>query len=284
MIQLFACDLDGTLLNEKHEFDEIIFDSIDEVIKNEKYFTIATGRHMFNSHRKRMKLDNKKIYKICMNGAMIYDVDGNILYKKTLNKEILKEFLIEFPEVNFECIGIDQVYIQNSKEKYIEDVLKRSNKSTAFKESYLYEFIKDCAFNQSIEDIISHDIFKCNFIVQDEKIKERLNEKINYYRNEIVNAPFEKDFYELTDATVNKQAAVSKLAAKLNIDEDEVAVYGDGGNDLEMLSHFKYSYATSNASNDAKKAANFMIGDCKDHAVSHHIKLTLISEKNNEKM
>ena len=33
MIKLFACDLDGTLLNDDHEFDEIIFNAIDAVIK-----------------------------------------------------------------------------------------------------------------------------------------------------------------------------------------------------------------------------------------------------------
>lgn len=282
MIRLFACDLDGTLLNEQHEFDEIIYDAIDEVIKNKKYFTIATGRHMFYSRRKNMNLRNLPIYTICMNGAMIYDPNGNIIYKKTLNKEILKDFLIEFPEVNFECIGIDRIYIRNNKETYIAEFLKKSKENADFQLSYLNEFIKDCVFDQSVEEILSHDIFKCNFMIQDEKVKERLNKKIYSYRNEIVNAPFNEEFYEITDIAVNKQVAVSKLASKLNIDEDEVAVYGDGGNDLEMLSHFKYSYATSNASNNALKAANFMIGNCKDHAVPHHIKLTLISEKNDE--
>ncbi len=38
MIKLFACDLDGTLLNEYHEFDDIIFDMMDKVIKDEDIF------------------------------------------------------------------------------------------------------------------------------------------------------------------------------------------------------------------------------------------------------
>ena len=32
------------------------------------------------------------------------------------------------------------------------------------------------------------------------------------------------------------------------IEEDEIAVYGDGGNDLVMLRRFRHSYATANGS------------------------------------
>ena len=42
MIKLFACDLDGTLLNDDHEFDEIIFNAIDAVIKEAYYKTPST--------------------------------------------------------------------------------------------------------------------------------------------------------------------------------------------------------------------------------------------------
>ena len=46
MIKLFASDLDGTLLNELHESDEVIFNSIQQVLNKNLYFTIATGRDL----------------------------------------------------------------------------------------------------------------------------------------------------------------------------------------------------------------------------------------------
>lgn len=55
----------------------------------------------------------------------------------------------------------------------------------------------------------------------------------------------------------------------------EVAVYGDGGNDLVMLDRFEHSFATSNASDAAKQAAGTVIGNCAFHAVPKHMLKTL---------
>ena len=44
MIRLFACDLDGTLLNERHESDAFIEGVLRSVVESGRYFTVATGR------------------------------------------------------------------------------------------------------------------------------------------------------------------------------------------------------------------------------------------------
>ena len=56
-------------------------------------------------------------------------------------------------------------------------------------------------------------------------------------------------------------------------------MYGDGGNDIAMLSRFKHSYATANGSADAKAAASATIGRCEFHAVPKHIMRTLRSQQ-----
>lgn len=42
MIRLFVSDLDGTLLNENHQLDDRILQSIDFVLDNQCDFAIAT--------------------------------------------------------------------------------------------------------------------------------------------------------------------------------------------------------------------------------------------------
>ena len=44
---------------------------------------------------------------------------------------------------------------------------------------------------------------------------------------------------------------------KFGLRPDEVAVFGDYLNDLEMMSAAKYSFAMANAHPDIKKAANY---------------------------
>ncbi len=66
MIKLFASDLDGTLLNEKHESDEVIEQTIQNIIESGRTFAAATGRSaaMVNFHDL-----TDKVYIICMNGS-----------------------------------------------------------------------------------------------------------------------------------------------------------------------------------------------------------------------
>lgn len=95
---------------------------------------------------------------------------------------------------------------------------------------------------------------------------------------EVVNAPFNPSMFEVTRAGVNKGEAVAWLAGYLGIREDEVAVYGDGGNDIQMLERFAgygHAYATSNGSDAAKHAAGNVIGSCATWAVSRHMLVTL---------
>ena len=72
-----------------------------------------------------------------------------------------------------------------------------------------------------------------------------------------------------------KGEALAWLAARLGIAEDEVAVYGDGGNDVVMLERFRHAYATANGSPAAKRAAGTVIGPCATYAVPRHVVRTL---------
>ena len=46
MIKLFACDLDGTLLNWLHATDKVILDAVREITDAGAHIAIATGRTM----------------------------------------------------------------------------------------------------------------------------------------------------------------------------------------------------------------------------------------------
>ena len=85
MIKLFACDLDGTLLNKYHETDEIILNAVNQVIENHRYFAIATGRHMHENQKAKLGMHDDGVYTICMNGAWIFDPKGNSIYENYLD-------------------------------------------------------------------------------------------------------------------------------------------------------------------------------------------------------
>ena len=69
----------------------------------------------------------------------------------------------------------------------------------------------------------------------------------------------------------NKARAVDVLVEALGITLDEVCVFGDAGNDVEMLSHVPNSVAVSNATPEAAQAARWHIGSCEEGAVADAI-------------
>lgn len=74
-------------------------------------------------------------------------------------------------------------------------------------------------------------------------------------------------FVNMTPHGWNKGTAVEMLCSKLSIDLDQAVVFGDAGNDVEMLSHVPNSVAVAGATPDAKAAARWHIGAVEDDAV-----------------
>lgn len=67
---------------------------------------------------------------------------------------------------------------------------------------------------------------------------------------------------------VNKGTALPVLLQALGITSDEVAVFGDAGNDLAIMQSVENAVAVSNATDEVKAASKWHIGDCADEAVA----------------
>ncbi|MGN0076529.1 MAG: HAD family hydrolase [Parafannyhessea sp.] len=70
---------------------------------------------------------------------------------------------------------------------------------------------------------------------------------------------------------LNKATGILALAGALQIDPEEVVVFGDAGNDLAMFDAIPNSVAVANATEEAAAAARWHIGSCDDFAVADAI-------------
>ena len=59
-----------------------------------------------------------------------------------------------------------------------------------------------------------------------------------------------------------------KIARELGIRADEVCVFGDSENDIAMFDAVPFSVAVANACSEAKAAARFEVGDCREESVA----------------
>lgn len=278
MTRLFASDLDGTLYNALHQTDGAILRRLRRVTAAGRHVALATGR--WSSTGAQLGFGDLPLEVVCGNGAFVYDAGGRLLRSVEIPPQTLEELLRAFPTCCLTCVAAEGTFVRGSRDDQMAGYLPSPGLMGRL---VAWRFRRrgpseDMTFDQTSADILSHRICKVNCRVLDPDVKAELGAFVEEHADTIVNASFDGDLFELTEASVNKGEAVAWLAGSLGIAEDEVAVYGDGGNDIAMLERFEHAYATSNASDDAKRAAGHVIGSCALHAVPRHMLATVRRE------
>ena len=280
MIKMFASDLDGTLLNAMHEADRTIRGAIKEALAQGAHVVPATGRSVLpigESGFTGLKIDG-----VCANGSIVRGSNGEVLKTFEVDPAFTEELLRTFPQICFDCCTPDGMYSSGSFEMH----------QAGFQRDHLFRRVimrgmrargrvhEEHFFDQSVSSILSHAVCKINCRVVSDELDRELKAFLAAHADTVVNAPFDPVMFEITDKACNKGESVAWLGRYYGIEEDEIAVYGDGGNDLEMLRRFRHSYATANGSDAAKAAASATIGSCTFHAVPKHILRTLRAQRN----
>ena len=75
-------------------------------------------------------------------------------------------------------------------------------------------------------------------------------------------------WFDIMPQGVSKAAGLDPMLEALGITADEVAVFGDAENDLEILGRVRYSVAVANASDEVRETANYHIGASADEAMA----------------
>lgn len=76
---------------------------------------------------------------------------------------------------------------------------------------------------------------------------------------------------QIMGASVNKLEGIEKIRNQIGIGKDEIAVFGDDINDLEMLSAYPFSIAMGNAESHVKDAAKYITLDNNNDGIHHAI-------------
>lgn len=272
MIKLFASDLDGTLLNAFHKVDRVIADAIREVTDAGAHMVIATGRTMLSNRE--YGFDGLPIEMCSANGSIVVGREG-VLKTFPVNPQLLEELVPAFPDICFDCIALEGTFATGTAEMRMAGFASDPWWRQIAMRGMRQVFQQSISFETSLSDLLDREVLKVNCRVADPGRAEDLKAFLAEHADLVVNAPFSPVMFEMTDPAVNKGASIAWLARHLGVREDEVAVYGDGGNDIAMLERFEHSYATANGSTAAKRAARHTIGRCAFHAVPRHMVATV---------
>ena len=241
MIRHIFCDLDGTLYHNGISKDDI--SSIKHIEKKGLKFHIATGRTLIDTNSMIKDCINIDGYYICENGAFIYDKNHKLLFKGTIEDEIVNKVIKRFESKNaYLYFKYDGVVILVDD----DNILNKNNNYTVDK-----EFINKKIYNNLIGNIgiVSEDIDELSRIYL--YLKNEFSEVLDIYftADNVIN---------LVKKGVSKRKGIEYVCDMLNIDTYEIATIGDSPNDINMLKGIEYSFAMNNARSSVKESANYI--------------------------
>ncbi|MFV0380387.1 MAG: Cof-type HAD-IIB family hydrolase [Anaerorhabdus sp.] len=234
MIKLIISDMDGCFLNDKKQLHPDTIDLIKECKRNNIHFCIASGRS-FEGLIKYFESVINDITLICDNGAMIYH--HNKLLSITPIKE---EDVTMYTKIAKNINNVVPILTTPTKVYMQKDESIKNENIEEIKHYYPNILM--------IDDIleIKKDVLKISIYDMD---KAAINSfpvlsKIVSESKVILSAEV---WVDVINPDVNKGTASISLQKFLKIKDDDVAVFGDYLNDLEMIKAFSNSYAPNTA-------------------------------------
>ena len=270
MYKFVAIDLDGTMLNSYGVVTENTKNVIQNVIDKGIDVIIASGRPIDSIKTIAKEIGSNK-YFIAGNGALVYDIQNEeIIYEKYISKEKALE-IIKICEENSisynlytETTIIAKALKYNVLYYHKENLKKEENKRTKITiVGDVYDYVKKldnprflkitiCDSNKFVFQSIIRKLRKVNNIeVLD---VSHMSRKVIKQGTEDI--PIEYYYTEISLKDVDKWNAITFLAQKMNVKQEEIVAIGDNINDKNMIENAKLGIAMEGSSPNIIKIAD----------------------------
>ena len=240
-IKLVVSDMDGTLLNSKHEVSDNFSNLYNQLKNNGVRFVAASGRPFYSIIEKLKHIDNNLTI-IAENGALVVD-KSHVIICNAIDKVELKKLYNNVTSIEntypIFCTK-DVAYIKRTSDELIK----------TFSEYYSnFEIIETY-------DEIKADVIKIA-LYHDINSEEHIYPHVKQFNTKFNVVVSGNHWVDISENISNKGTALKFLQKHLNILASETMAFGDYNNDLEMLENAHYSYAMANAHENVKKISNY---------------------------
>lgn len=293
MIKLIVCDLDGTLLDSHQQLSDYNVNMLKEAQENGIEFMVATGRNM-RLIRPFLQKYGLKCGCILLNGAEVRDKEERILSTINVSKSVIRSLHIDLvsrgympfynTDKNIIYAGEEEEFRRGIgyRQKCLDRTCKDFSDDEAIEQGMKSSYAKEAERIDSIETLISNDRIEVRKIVVFHSDVKKNIETIKYledkYDNLAVGASYPEDI-EINDQYAQKGYGLIKAITSMDISKNEVAVFGDGMNDVSMFREFPNSYAPINAVPTIKTLAHTIIPSNDEDGVGKTIDVILSSRK-----
>ncbi|MCG6201461.1 Cof-type HAD-IIB family hydrolase [Psychromonas antarctica] len=239
MYKIAISDLDGTLLGPDHRISPNTKESIKRWIDNNRKFVIATGRHYIEAKKLQASIGSP-IYLITCNGARVHNKQGEIIHRQNLGSDIAQWIC----DNQFDDgVQINLFTDQNWYANHCIPDLDAMGLDAGF----------DCVATD-LSALDKSDTIKIFFWAEPELLQP-IYELLNNRYGHRINLTFSLDkCLEVMHANTNKGEAVKVVLKDKGLQIEDAIAFGDGMNDVEMLSLVGKAVLMANAQQALRQA------------------------------
>lgn len=252
-IKMVVTDMDGTLLDEKGEFDRGRLKNIlDELDKREIRFVVATGNEI---HRMRLLFGDllERVTLIAANGARIFDKNEVLLgtcWSQDLVAQVLSYFEGRERDVHLVVTAENGAFVKTGTVfPMIEKVMTAEMAQEFYRKINFVETLRPDDFPQ---------VLKMSMVVN-EQVAVQATRQLNQDFADTLNAVTSGyGAIDILQKGIHKAWGLEQLMQKWEIQEQEIMAFGDSENDIEILQLAGISYAMENADPRVKTVADHL--------------------------
>lgn len=258
--KIVASDLDGTLLAPDHQLSDYSKKTLKELHSKGFTFVFATGRHHVDVARIREQA-GIPAYMITSNGARVHDQNDELMYSKNIDEKLVQpivDVVKKDPKIRIHIYQNDNWLISQEDEN-----IKKFHKASGFQYTLL-----------DIDNVPTSGVAKVFFVYPDHEyltqIEDQLKEKFKGRVSIAFSTPW---CLEVMGDGVSKGAALDAVASSIGSSLHNCIAFGDGMNDVEMLSMAGRGLVMETSHEKVKQALpdNEIIGSNKNHAVARYL-------------
>lgn len=285
MIRLIASDMDGTLLDAQHIISQENQQAILQAQQQNVEFIVATGRAYAEATMPLLE-SNINCAAICLNGAMIYDNEGNVLRQSAFNTQQLDLLFKIFMEENvfFQIYTDKKIYttsIEQDIENYCRMVESNGHQPDVEKISQrIYQRVAQ----GNLQEISNYNQLRTKSDEIILKLLCMINNQQHYdhvltrLKTEVKNIAISSSGHsniEITHIEAQKGTALKFYSDYKQLNLSNTMAIGDNLNDLSMIEVSGCSYAMANGIDILKEAADFIAPSNIESGVAFAIKEVL---------
>ena len=243
MIQLIACDMDGTLLDSDKRLPRDLFPALRRLREMGVQFAVASGRQYASLRRDFLPVENDVIF-ICENGALAMR-GGRRLFIDPMPVRTLPDIIAAartLPHVYPILCCADVAIVEKSASEVFIAETHRYYPSV--------QVVSDLMDYAGADDV-------CKVAVYDEGDAQTHELPVlkRALEPELAVILSGEHWVDVMQPGVNKGRAMRALQERLSITPDECMAFGDYLNDIELLEAVTESYAMANAHPDLARVA-----------------------------